>query len=704
MSEFKKVKVRRLMDFTPQELNKELKSTLNVEFDDGELIMNAHEVIVSRYLWETVKDFIMNKNMRMLKSFSINQHYNNGFYISTSMNKTLESMFKEVVVTYFEPLNTSEGIAEIWQKMQDTFNIIYNEVIFNNLQYTTSLNIDDLLEVQLEPELIEKMRQVDKIEADTDNIVTKRYVMDAQATLDKILRSKMHNKISKGYVSGNFSKDQVHQVLGPRGSITTLTNQIYGKPIGSSFTTGMYKTYEMAQESTTAGRSLMLSTTAISSSEYFARQTQLVTMAVEKVVDGDCCNGDYSKVKYLDWFVKPYSKNEAYEQKPDLPNLVGKYYYDPETKTEKKIEATDKHLEGTTIKLRVAFNCQLENPKHICARCFGAMFYNIPKHTNIGWYSSTTVTKDVSQKTLSTKHFTNSSTSLPIHISKNAVRDFYTKENDNSHVYLRQKVEEDNADGTKRLLYSNKKDFKLEIKVYKYSANGMGDIKPDINVKKFVIASVSYLEDLWLVKTNLKTGEVEEIKVDVTKGKCYGSFTADFLEYIQHAGYKLGEDDYYYINLKDWKYSKPIIHVNDVSFNYLMLVSTIKTILGGKNKEKDSGESLDIRTKEGLLEKLFNEINNKLDINIALIEVIVYAFSCYDYENGNYGLGRNSDVATTRSISDIISHTSMGGMYAWERHLKNMLDPYSFIMDNAREHILDVTITPNEALEEHGYI
>lgn len=704
MSSIKKVKAERLMDFTPQQVNKELKSKLCVVFSDGELEMNSHEVIVSRYLWEVIIDFIKGKNMPMKKSYAINTHYNNGYYISSSINKTLECIFKDTTDLYFEPYNTSKGIDEIWQRMQDTVNIIYNEVVFKNLKYVSSININDMLEIQLVPELTEKMREVDKISLNTDNVVTKKIISEAQLVLDKILREKPWNKISKGYVSGNFNKNQVEQVLGPRGSITTLTNSIYSKPLGSSFTSGMYNIHEIAQESTTAARSLMLSTTAIAKSEYFARTMQLVTMVVESVVDGDCCNGDTSKVDYIDWFVKPYSKNEAYEQTADLPNLVGKYYFDPVTKTEKRIEKTDKHLEGTVIKLRPAFNCKLSNPAHVCARCFGALYYNIPRHINIGHYSSTCLTKETSQRTLSDKHVTSSSSSLPIHINKEATNDFYTKENDNSHVYLRQKIEQATIEGTKEVLYNNKKDFKLEIKVYKYSANGMGDIKPDIDVKKFVIASVSYLEDMWLVKTNLETGEVEEIKVDITKGPCYGSFTVEFLEYIQQVGYILGEDDYYYIDLKDWKYAKPIVHVNDVSFNYLMLVSTIKSIFGGKDKEKDSGDSLDIRTREGLLEKLFNEINNKLSINIALIEILVYAFSCKDYENGVYTLGRNSENVTTRSISDIMTHTSMGGAYAWERHLKNMLDPYSFIMTNARDHILDVTVTPQEALVAHGLI
>lgn len=701
------VDARRLMDFSPDDLRKRLKSNLTINFSDGQLNLNAHEVILNRYMWESVRKYIVDFNMPLRIDHSITQHYVNGYYVSDSLNKALEQIIKDIISFYFEPNNNSEGIEEIWQSFQELFNTVYNDIIFNNIKYVPSLNINDLLDIQLEPELVQKMREVNELDITTDNIVMGRTINAAHNTLDTILKERPDNKVAKGYISGNFNPKQVVQVLSSRGNISTLTNEIYAKPIGSSFCSGMYAINEIAQEAATAARSLMLSSKAVAKAEYFARTMQLVTMVVEKLVPGDCCAGpdgktDYSKVQYEDWYVKPASKEGAYIQTPDLPNLVGKYYFNPETGREEEIKKTDKHLEGTTIKLRVAYNCKHKDPKCICARCFGKLYYNIPKHTNIGHFSSTCITQLISQLTLSDKHHTASAKSLLIYINKEAANDFYTKEDDNNNVYLKQKVENVNLDGSKELLYNNKKDFDLKFKVYKTSVNGIGDIKEDTDVRAFVVTSVSILRDLYLVKTDLKTGEVTEIPVDISKGTYEGSFTIEFLEHIQEYGYTLGEDDYYYIDINEWKHSNPIITVNDVSFNYLMLVNTIKKIFGGKNREKDSDSSLEIRSPKGLLEKLFNEINNKLSINIALIEVIVYAFSCYDYDNGDYRLGRNSPNMTTRSITDILTHTSLGAGYAWETHKRLMLNSYAFNMKNCREHPLDVTICPQEVINRYS--
>lgn len=695
----KKASFRRLMDFAPEDFNNKLKKKLIVIFEDGELEMSAHEVIVSRYIWETVKDFIINKGMKLYIRHSISSHYVNGFYTSRTLNKTLEKIYEDLVLTYFEPNNSREGLEIVWKNMQVIFNRIYNEIVYKNIAYVTSINIDDLLEIQLKPELVEKMRDVYNLSIETDNILTNRVVDETYYALDKILKENPRNAVSQGYISSSLNPNQVRQVLGSRGSATTATNTIFAKPIANSFTTGMYNMYEIIQESAVAARSLLLSTTSIAQSEYFARLLQLVCMSVEKLVDGDCGQTDY-----IDWYVKPYTKEGVYSQPSDLPNLEGKYFYNPETGKEELITKAHKHLEGTTIKLRVAYKCKLHNKSCICAKCFGAISYNIPKHINLGWYCCTQITKEVSQRTLSDKHHTASSISLPIIINPEAVNDFYTKENDNTFVYLRYKHEEEKGDGSKVVLFNNKKDYKLTLKVFKYSANGLGDIKPDTEVRKFIVETMSYLEDLWLEKMDVNTGEVESIPVSITKGVYYGSFTVEFLEYIKENGYELSEDDYYHIDLSKWKFSNPIVKVNDVSFNYIMLAKEIKAIFGGKDNEKEGENYLNLRQQNDMLLKLFNVINNKLSINIALLEVIVYAFSVTDYEYGDYSLGRNGTNISTRSISDIMTKTSLGGAYAWERHMTTMLNPYAFKMKNAREHILDALICPNEVMERYNSI
>nr|DAR73845.1 MAG TPA: DNA-directed RNA polymerase subunit alpha [Caudoviricetes sp.] len=699
------VSVQKLMTKTPQELNRGLKTNIIVRFDDGvEKPLTFREVIVNRYVWDIFKLF---NNLPILSTFDITNNYVAGYYVSNTLNKTYETILRYLIDNVMEPSGSRDALDAIWHKMQTTYNDIYNEIVFNNLDYVSSLDINTFLDIQLHPDLVAAMRKVNEANISKADEVAES-IENAYKVLHNILTSDEYhnNKIAQGYISKTMNQKQLKQVLGPRGNITNLSEELYKKPIPSSFTSGMYGIDELGMESQTGAKALRVSTTAVSSSEFFARKMQLVMGRVERCVDGNCGQTDYEE-----WEVLPDNGSRDNPVKCHLPLLVGKYYYNEETKKEELITENHKHLIGKKIKLRVAYKCKWHDKRCICSRCFGQMAYNIPKHSHIGHYSATVITKEMTQKSLSFKHEISSANALPITINPLAREDFETKAEDNTHVFLRKKYVIDKVGGLKEVVFDNKKDFDISIKVAVSSARGLADITPATDVKRFAPTSVSMLYNLWLVKTNRETGEVREIPIEIRKGRKVGSFTTEFLLHIQKADYKIDADENIIIPLDGWDMNKPIIFIPDVEFSYINYSKSISKLFGasingsGKRKVEADSETDDvysINTQSGFLHRLFTEVNSRLSINIALIEVIVAAFSVNNYEAGDYSVAHGSESASTRNIKTILTNGSMGAAYAYQEHMDTMMSPTAFDTTQPVNHIMDVYLAPAETIADYN--
>ncbi len=708
------VDVRKIMNKSIEEIRDGLKTNLIVRFDDNvERELSSREVILNRYVWDVTLLF---KNIPILNTFDITQYYEEGYYVSGTFNRAYEAIVKYIILNVLLKTGNRQPMAAIWEHIQITFNRIYNEVIYSHLEYVSSLDIEDFLHIQMEPELIEVMRRVDSFDSE-DKMGVSRVIDECYTILDKILRSsKYHgNKVAQGYVSKTVKKGQVQQVLGCKGVITNLNNEMYKKAIGSTYTTGLTSIADMAIEQQTGAKSIMVSKTAVSQSEYLARKIQLVSDRLEHVLDGDC-----GSTEYLEWYVKPSVNTIDGKSLPHFPTLIGKWYLNEETGKEEIITKDDRSkIEGKTIKLRSPLKCKCLEHGCVCSKCLGILAYNIPEHGHIGHISTVSFTEKLTQFMLSLKHNIASASSLPITINNEARRDFYTKDDDNLFVYLKSKVfEHDNDKG--KLLYNNNSDYDLYLKVAGRSARGLADITPTTEVRKFSPFAVTALYDMWLIKINRETGVVNEIRVDITKDRKRGSFTIDFLEHIQALGEKLQMDtDGNYIipvRTKDvlWRLNDPIIQVPDIEFSYSNYAKAIGNIFGasgdittGKKSTLDDNEedAKSINTQEGFLYRLFTEINeedkSKMNINIGLLEVVTVEFSVNDYEKNDFRLPRyQSKTVSTRNIKNILANGSLGGAYAYQQHTDTMLSPGAFDMSHPVNHIMDVYLCPEEAIAD----
>lgn len=699
-----KIKAKKLLTLSTKRIRDGLRTNAIIVFDDGiEKPLSYREIIANRYVWEVLNLF---PNVPILSNFDITNYYVNGSYVANTFNKTYEAIIAYLIDNVFDVNTPATVMQSIWKVIQDTFNDIYNEVVFSNLSYITNLDITEFLQIATDPRLVKTMRDVTKVNIN-DGIATSQAIDDTYKMLDTIVRdgSYPNNKLVRGYLSKTMKLESLRQILASRGKITNLSGELYKHPIASSFTLGMYGIHEVLIESQTGAKALKTTSSSISDSEYLARKIQLAAGNAIRAVKGDCGNPTY-----IDWYVAPPIKSQDENMKGHLQFLVGKWYFDPVDGIEKCIKATDTHLTGTTIKLRVAYGCKHMDRRCICSKCLGRIFYSLPPSTHLGHFSTTSFSQKVTQGMLSTKHNTASADSSPIVINPAARKDFEPKSDSTTLVCLKKRFEvKDEDDHIYR--FDNKKDFTSYIKVASGSFRCLADITPNTDIKRFSPFNVSYLSEMYLVKTNKSTGEVLEIPVEIKKAKSFGSFTIEFLTHIQQTNYTLDEEEYIHIPLEGWDYSKPIIVIKDVEFNYANFISNINRLFGskvlststaGRKKvvvDDDNDSVFNITTQEGFLYRLFTEVNSMLSVNIAHLEVITAAFSVDNYETGNYGIAHGSPTASIRNIKTILFNRSCGGIYAYQEHLNSMLNPKTFDLENNVDHIMDVFLTPNETVQ-----
>ena len=701
----KKVNVRKLMAYAPIEVRNRLRTNLTLVFEDGvEIPATYREIIMDRYIWGLLEKY---PKIQITSEFHISKYYTNGNYQSSTFGAMFKAIYAHIVTEVMEPLNSRRELRPVSEKMISIMNSIYNDIGYDCLDYITNLNLKDFLEIQLDPRNVEAMRNIELNVSHNARENTK-HVEHNYRVLHEIMTDGSYpkNKIVDGYNGKTMNPSQVQQILAARGVVTDINGNLFTKPIADSYTSGMYNAGAFVIESQTGAKSLKVSTTAVSQSEYVARKLQLVCARIERVIDGDCGQTDYEE-----WEVLPDSNNEDNPTKCHLPNLVGKYYYNPDTGKEEAITKDHTHLIGKKIKLRVAYKCKCIDKRCICTKCLGRMAYGIHDHTHLGHLCVTSVTEPISQGALSTKHQTSSANSSNIYINQPAKLDFEVKEGDNAHVYLKRRSYSVSPSGEKTYLFDNKKDFSLVLKFPNKAARGLADITPQTDVKRFAPNSVSSLYEMWLIKTNLNTGEVIEIPVEIRKAKKVSSFTTQFLEYIQKSGYTIDAEEDLSVSLDEWDFSLPVVIVPDVEFSYMNFLTNISKLFGasamgtGAGRKKSTSGDDDsedaISTQSGFLHRLFAELNSRLSINIANIEVIVAAFSVANYEEGDYGVGHAAPTTSTRNIKTIMHHSSCGGGYAFENHMDYMLNPSTFDLNNNVNHIMDVFICPKEALEDY---
>ena len=335
------------------------------------------------------------------------------------------------------------------------------------------------------------------------------------------------------------------------------------------------------------------------------------------------------------------------------------------------------HLSGKTIKIRSAIKCKLSDKRHICSKCFGELSYAIPKHFNLGHTCSTEINSKISQSILSTKHLATSATSGSIQLD-DVAKKFFSVKDKNGYVFK-----------TGILTGKNK----ISLVITQDECFGLKDIMLNKDIHAIDPGSVSVINNITMKVEN--TRGTEYTLIPVRLGNRYGVLEPKFLKYIIDNGFETDEYDNVIIDLSKWNSLMPIMRLPEVEFSFLALSKDTKDMFKSMTVNKDGFSS---ESPDTLLSKVFRLVNSKLDINIALFEVVVYAFTVYDIKNGNYDLGRTSPDVQLANLLTIIDRRSAGASYGYDNLSGKILTPALFSSVNKCDHRLDVLFAPNEIL------
>ena len=664
----RKIHARTLLSYTTEELWGVLIDSFIVVFDDNtEMITNYREMLYTSYFWDIHR---MYPSTPLLRRHHVNSVLKGKSLTSSTHELLLGIIYDDVKQAYnmLTPISR-DGLTKMVYEITNT---LYNVLIQRTEAFVVSLDILDFLAVLDHP-------SVDKVLSAPTN--TQVFIDDAYAALSNTINNEpalATNPISMASRSKLINNSQMLQCLGPRGYLTDINSIRFPIPITRGYAVGLRSLYDSVVESRSAAKALFFSEDPLQDAEYFSRRLQLLAMTVERLHYTDCGSQDY-----LLWRVKaPDVKNGIVIYPGDLKFIVGKYYLDDDTNTLKIVSENDKHLYGKVIKMRsVVSGCLHPDPRGVCSVCFGAMSDNVTPDSNLGHNCATGMTQQTSQAVLSTKHYDGTSLIEAILVGSLAKPFLTTDKAGNSYF-----------------LNASLKGKTVKITLTPEDAFGLTDILLVKHVEDINISRISQIDIMGIEVIN-NDKVVSEILPVSFKGR-YGMLTHDLLRFIKCTRWTYDAKGNFVFDLTTWDYTLPIITLPDRQYNMSDHSHSISEII--EARVKDLTDRANSESPASTLVDLFDIVNSKLNVNLALLEIIIYASMIVSNENNDYRLPKPWTDKGLGVASLTIPSRSLSCAYAYEGQYRTIISPKSFFQLNRPDSPMDIYIMP-EALELMNY-
>ena len=649
------IPVRKLLKLTVKTLIRNIKGGLIILFEDGVIKhLKSKEIVLSSFYWEIFKYY---PNLPIKSNYVATLYFKNGVASNDSHLAFLEVISEDIIYNHIAHSdNKGAETSKLHSLIHDLAENIYDAADDDLKAYLASIDVIDMLEIQLRPKNMEAINNV-KDKLDSDSVKNSYRVFDKEMESPEL----RNNPVVLASKSGAVNNGQLKAMLNVGGYKTDANGKIFPYPVASSFMLGMENMYDIIVESRTAVKALYLSTVAIQSTETFAKELQLLAMYIEKIYRNDDCGS----TNYLEWIVSDAK---------DLKNILGSYYLNSETNKLELITTNSQHLIGKQIKLRNSIGCKHWNKHAVCGKCFGDLHYQIPETANIGHYSGVSITEPTTSLSLKSKHQNDSASADEISLDDVSEKFLMIK---NKSVFAIK-------DG-----YKAPAGVKVIIRAPQEFLYGIKDINED-NVNTIDIFKVTRVKYFDIIVSNEK-GNEELYRIDVQRGNRIGALTDRFLQYILKNGYTLSKKTSdFEIDITNIKAGYPVVILPDIEYNYLSLALDIKSMLK-KVTLKDNSSTF--------LAKLYTLINSKLSINIAFISIIVRALLVADIKNQNFDLP-GEDVANSQvyKILDVTKRRSLSNSLVLGWAASTLKSAHSFTQHGRPNSVLDVLFTPEQAI------
>lgn len=667
-----KIQARRLLDFTIEVLWQQLTGPITLVFDDGVEVdyQDPKEILYSLYFWEVHRQFpVPLLSSHQVGSVIRGERLKSGTHLRL-IGKVVWESYDYLVAT--QMMSQEQLLALRYRLAEISYEItnnLYNDLIYKTEPFVTSLDITDFMEVLDQPQIMEAYDQYEPNEAGVNNIY--KAVYSTLRDKDKL----GHNPLSRLVLSELVSEKQVHQVIGVRGLLTDSNSDIFEKPVGRGYAEGLRSFYDTLVESRSATKALLFSKVPVQDAEYFSRRLQLVSMGVANIHHDDC-----GSTTYHNWTVKgrQFINGVWVGYGNDLRHLAGKFYMADDGQL-KEIKALDKHLIGQKIRLRTVEHCRHPDPSGFCSTCFGALSLSIPANSNIGHICSTYMTQQSSQGVLSVKH-------LDVSASVEAV---ILSEGDQ--YYLRVMV-----DGNSYKLADTLRQKQVSLIIKADAAPTIADVQEVDDVMDLTVSRISNLDYLGVRIDDGKGNWIQD-EVEVRVKKRQASMTHDLLSHVQQYGWTTDKNGDYIVDMTNWDWDLPILQLplrhatmNDHSKEIAeVLESCVDNMI-----ERDRFSS-----PSAVLGELFTLVNEKLDVNLAVLEVVLYGAMIVSAEDYDYSLPKPWTKSGLGVMRNTMAYRSVSVSTAFERQRDVLINPESYVLTNRPDHLFDYLLMPRELTE-----
>lgn len=656
-----RVLARNLLAYSTNQLWDNLEGDFILVMDDGEVETNEKGVLYSSYTWDYHRRF---PNTPLLLKHHVNV-VTKGQPSGTDTHLDLiNNVLWSFVEAYGADFKDVEELIDIGALMSyEVSNTMYNDLSHRLEADVTSLDILDLIQFTKHPAL---MAAVEKME-NTDQGVAK--VNDLVLSLTKTEEFK-NNSMAFVMRAKLVSQGQALQCLAPLGFRTDIDSDIFTRSIiRRGFTQGLRGFIDSMVESRSAAKALIFSTDPLQKSEYFSRRQQLICQNVRHLHRGDC-----GSTHYLPWLIRDERMDNATKLESDLKTLAGKYYLDEESGSLRILLDTDHHLIGKTLKLRSAVaGCNHPDPYGVCEVCYGATSLAIPSNTNLGHITCVSMTADLGQLIMSTKHFEGSS----------AVEGIALKAHEK--LYLSALV-----NGGKYYLSERLTACSVKLVVAASQVPGLTDVNLVDDVEQLNISRVSDFDTIILMVED--SAGLDTVPLTVSVNGRLSNMTHELLRHIKKVGWTVTKSDNYIIDMKGWNFADPILVLPMRHFNMSDHQQEIADMLEATIKDLDYRSN--VVNPCNMLIEFHDLVNRRLSINLAILEIILYSSMVVSATDEDYGLPKPWTSSGVGVKQLLLTRRSLSTTMGFERHRDVLTDPLSYTLTNRMDHIMDPLLMP----------
>jgi hypothetical protein len=645
-------------------------------FDDNqELETNWRKTVISSYAWEFHRQW---GKTPLLKHHHIDAVLGKKRYSASTPLDLLGNCMWSVYEIYGDAV----GRDVLAQRIYQLNNIIYNEMSYRCEADVGSMDILDWMEVLDHPKIIAMKEKVkDAVNKTPDE--GGRMIKEAYGVIDDVLGNGQDlpmNAVSLALRSKLVNANQVQQSIGPRGYLTDIDSDQFRYPIIPGYVEGIRSLYDSVIESRSAAKALQFSKSPLQEAEYFSRRLQLMCQTVRNLHQ----NCDCGTTETLRWQVRGKEVNEEGDEVfgGDLPLLVGKFYIDEKTGGLRVIRGDQhdqEHLIGKSIRLRSVIHCAHPDPYGVCATCFGELSLSVlDDRTNLGHMCCTSMTQKSSQSVLSVKHLDSSAAVEPASLTPEEKKFFKIS-----------------ADGMSYLLADRLKGKTVKLIIPAMFAPNITDVLANHSIDDLNIRQVSEMRE---IAVQVKEGNVEfdPERVNTSKDRRLASLTYPMLRHIRKVRWDFNANNDYVIDMTGWDWNEPVMTLPLIHFNMSDHSKDIASMLESSKKQMEARDK-DV-SPDAFLVELYNLVNDKLTVNLAVLEVVLYGAMIISAEEDDYRLPKPWTDRGLGVMDMTMDRRSLSATMAYEGHYDVFISPESYTKKNRPDHPMDALICPVEVL------